>query len=379
MTMRRLRIAIASAGRFHVLDLARELHRLGHQVRFYSYVPKRRAASFGLPDECHVSLLAAAGPMLAWERMAPRFAPLLRERAMNAALNRAVIARLQPCDVIIGMSGVYLEALAYARSRFGARVWLERGSRHILSQAEILAALPGAGGPGRYAIERELAGYALADRIVVPSRQVVESFERDGEAKAKLFCNPYGVDPAMFPLRAETRVHGSVRLLNVGGWSRRKGCDLLTQAVQRTDGVRLTHVGQLLDLGLPNDAKFTHQPAVAQDRLSDHYARADAFVLASREDGFGLVLAQALASGLPIICSDRTGGADLAHTPALADRISVVPHGDADALAGAISDLRDRLSNGPPLAPLSAFDLEAISWAAYGRRYSDELLRDLDV
>ncbi|HEY7975204.1 MAG TPA: glycosyltransferase family 4 protein, partial [Ktedonobacterales bacterium] len=309
--------------------------------------------------------------------LAPRLAPGLRQRAMNAALNRAVIARLQPCDVIIGMSGIYLEALEYAKSRFGARVWLERGSRHILSQDEILAALPGAERPSRSAIDRELAGYALADRIVVPSRHVVENFERYPEARAKLFRNPYGVDLAMFPRRADPRADATFRLLNVGGWSRRKGSDVLAEAVGALAGIRLTHVGDVLDCAFPDSARFIHRPPIKQHKLSDCYAHADAFILASRQDGFGMVLAQALASGLPIICTDRTGGADLAHTPALADRITVTPHGDALALASAISSLRERLEHGPPLAPLAEADVEAISWSAYGRRYQEELLRDL--
>ena len=44
-----MQIAIAAAGRFHVLDLARELHALGHRVRFYSYVPRSRAGPSGFP------------------------------------------------------------------------------------------------------------------------------------------------------------------------------------------------------------------------------------------------------------------------------------------------------------------------------------------
>ena len=84
-----LRIAIATAGRFHVLDLARELHALGHRVRFYSYVPRSRARSFALPAECVVSLLPFALPALAWQRLAPGFLPRLRERMMYAALNYA--------------------------------------------------------------------------------------------------------------------------------------------------------------------------------------------------------------------------------------------------------------------------------------------------
>src|SRR5688572_17222834 len=90
-----LRIAIAAAGRFHVLDLARELHAIGHRVKFYSYVPQSRSRSFALPAECHVSLMPFALPALAWQRLAPGFLPRLRERIMYAALNYAAILRLR--------------------------------------------------------------------------------------------------------------------------------------------------------------------------------------------------------------------------------------------------------------------------------------------
>ena len=82
-----LNIAIAAAGRFHVLNLARELHSLGHRIRFYSCVPRSRARSFALPAECAVSLLPLALPTVAWQRMAPGFLPRLRERILYAAMN----------------------------------------------------------------------------------------------------------------------------------------------------------------------------------------------------------------------------------------------------------------------------------------------------
>jgi hypothetical protein len=50
-----LRVAIATAGRFHVLDLPRELTGLGYALDFYSYVPKLRAVRFGLPSACRRS------------------------------------------------------------------------------------------------------------------------------------------------------------------------------------------------------------------------------------------------------------------------------------------------------------------------------------
>jgi glycosyltransferase involved in cell wall biosynthesis len=371
-----LRIAIAAAGRFHVLDLARELHALGHRVRFYSYVPASRARSFALPAECGVSLLPFALPALAWQRLAPGFLPRLRERLMYAALNYAVILRLRRCDVFICMSGIYLEAARFAKRRYGASIWLERGSRHILSQLRILAGIAGAERPSRLTVRRELAGYKVADRIVVPSMHAEESFAVMPDLRLKLFRNPYGVDPDVFSARGPGEIGQSVALLYVGTWSLEKGCDLLEAAVRELDGVRLTHVGAIGDLHFPAfPERFVHHDPVAQPVLTQFYAAADLFVLASRQDGFGMVLSQALASGLPVICTDRTGGGDLAEMPGFASRVTVVSAGDTDALAEAIRGWRDRLRGGDRPPTLGADERQSLSWAAYARRYNAELLR----
>jgi starch synthase len=376
----RLNIAIATAGRFHVLDLARELHALGHQVRFYSYVPRAQARRFGLPDECHVSLLPLVLPAVVWQWLMPRLMPRMRERVLYALLNRGVMMRLHACDVFICMSGIYLEAARFAKERYGATTWVERGSRHILSQDEILASIAAAERPSRLAIRRELAGYALADRVVIPSHHVGESFCRDASTYDKLFYNPYGVDIVMFPQSREKARAEPFLLLFVGTWSLQKGCDLLAEAVRKVPGVRLTHVGAIGDLDFQTgDDRFIHVDPVPQPELARFYAAADVFVLASRQDGFGVVLSQALASGLSVICTDRTGGVDLAHTPALGARITVVPAGDVAALTRAIALRRDQLRSGESLPLLCEADREKLSWADYGRRYSDELLATIGM
>jgi glycosyltransferase involved in cell wall biosynthesis len=248
-----------------------------------------------------------------------------------------------------------------------------------LAQDELLAA---AGGerPSAATIRRELDGYAEADRIVIASTHVQESFRRDAAAYAKLFRNPYGVDTAMFSQPKAKRLNAPPIFLYAGTWSLRKGCDLLTDAVRSMSGVRLRHVGHIGDCPFPaDDERFEHVDAVPQWKLKDLYWAADAFVLASREDGFGMVLSQALAAGLPVIGTDRTGAPDLALTPALAARISVVPQGSPETLASAIATLRDRLNSGEVFPPLAESERETLSWAAYGRRYSAELLRDADL
>lgn len=379
-SFKRMRIGIAAKGRFHLLDVARELHALGHDVKFYSTVPKSRAVRFGLPAECHVGLLPLLAPAVSWDLFLPKLFPAMRERFSALALNKAVIARLQPCDVFICMSGVYLEAAAYARNRYGAQIFVHRGSRHILSQDEILSALPGAERPSKFMINRELEGYQLADRIAIPSTHVKQSFERDPLSFQKLFQNTYGVDLAMFPLRKnkDKAATDQAEFIFASGWSRRKGCDLLRAAIKRVEKVRLRHVGPIVDLAFPfDDPQFEHIAAVPQWNLPAQYEKADALLHASHEDGFGHVITQALAVGLPVVCTDRTGGGDLAHTPALAARITVVPHGDVDALATAIAALRDRLFSGKGFPPLAEEDREKLSWTAYACRYSDELERSV--
>jgi len=371
---RPLRIAIATSGRFHLLDLARELHALGYDVHFYSYVPRQRAIAFGLPAECHVNLIPLLLPILAWFVKAPKLWPDLLERWLWAALNRAVIARLQPCDVFICMSGIYLEAAQYAHDNFGAFVVLHRGSKHILAQDEILANLPGAERPSALAISRELAGYKIARSIMIASRHVFDSFSREPGAQQKCVINPYGVELALFPLLPARAPNHEVVFVYAGMWTYRKGCDLLAQALQQTSGIRLVHVGALGDCPFPaGQPNIQHFDKVDQAALSSIYAQADAFVLASREDGFGVVLAQALASGLPILCTADTGGQDLCHTPALTDRVHVVASDSTDALVQGLTHVANRLRHGPAFAPLTEDDRQTLTWSAYGKRYAENL------
>src|SRR5262249_52247978 len=172
----------------------------------------------------------------------------------------------------------------------------------------------------------------------------------------------------MFPSIKRNTPGGEFSLLFVGSWSLRKGCDLLGAAIIQTSGVRLVHVGMIGDLAFPEgDFRFVHIDSVPQPELRAFYAQADAFVLASREEGLANVLPQALASGLPVICTDRTGGADLAHTPALTQYITVIPHDNFSALVAAVAGLRDRHKAGQRLPPLADSDRETLSWNAYGR------------
>ena len=50
---------------------------------------------------------------------------------------------------------------------------------------------------------------------------------------------------------------------------------------------------------------------VQQNKLIDYYNNSDVFIIASIEDGFAMVILQALACGLPVICTQNSGGSEL--------------------------------------------------------------------
>jgi glycosyltransferase involved in cell wall biosynthesis len=374
-----VRVAILTLGRFHVCDLARELDALGHEVAFYSLVPPWRTRRFGLPDRCNRWLGPYLAPFYAaayaarGSRVAPAFDAML-----TTAFDHLASKLVNRCHVFIGMSGLSNFTSEAVRRKYGAKIFIERGSRHILSQREILEAIqrsPLAPLPVMGAtVRRELADYEIADTIVVPAKHVMRSFIDRGVAERRLFCNPYGVSLEMFP-PTDAPPREPPTILMAGTWSLRKGCDVLTDAWRRLPGTRLIHVGSIGDAMLPTGEGFEHVPPVEQRRLSAIYARGHVFALASREEGLALVQAQALASGLPLVCTDRTGGEDLGEM--LEDRtlVSLVPCDDAAVLADSLSVALERVRDFVGRRDLLGNARNRLSWRAYGERY-DRTLRE---
>ena len=142
---------------------------------------------------------------------------------------------------------------------------------------------------------------------------------------------------------------GRVRVLAVGSVVRRKGYDVLIEAlagirdlswdmaIVGADDRSMEHALEIRNLISRNglEGRIVLTGAVDDAALERHYADADLFVLASRFEGFGMVLTEALARGLPIITT--TGGA-AAET--VSDRAGVkVPPDDVAALGNALGRL----------------------------------------
>lgn len=114
-----------------------------------------------------------------------------------------------------------------------------------------------------------------------------------------------------------------IEIVFVGQLVRRKGVDILLEAVSplfsEHPGLVLTVIGAGGDLealraranSLGIGGQVVLEGVIPSDEIQSRLESADALVLPSRWDGWGLVINEALSVGVPVIASDQCGAADL--------------------------------------------------------------------
>ncbi len=145
---------------------------------------------------------------------------------------------------------------------------------------------------------------------------------------------------------------GPLRLVTLGRLSPEKGHDVLLTALARlVEGgadLTLTVIGDGREraaleglaarLGVAGRVRFTGR--LLGDDVPREFATADAFVLPSRREGFGIALIEAMATGLPVVAT-RSGGPEGIVDPG--DGLLVDPDDDI-ALTEAITALAEGIS-----------------------------------
>jgi glycosyltransferase involved in cell wall biosynthesis len=325
---------------------------------------------FGLKKEHSFSLYWMMLPFLALYKISKgaNWSVKLKNQALDFFVSKFMIR----CDVYIALGTIYKNSLLVAKHKHNAITILEWGSKHIIEQEIAIAAATHAKKQDAYFIKRSTDGYELADYISIPAEHVEQSFLKHGIHKNKLLVNPYGVDLSMFKPTTLNQ-DNQYDVIMVGNWSYTKGCDFIVNALNGTD-ISFLHVGSIGGLAFPEYGNFTHIDAVDQSELTHYYAKAKVFLLPSRTEGLAMVQAQAIACGLPIICSENTGGRDLRNL--ISDKKWIIELADMDketiiktiqkALQLVISDNKQRNYVGQ--------DIEKLSWRAYGKRYDVKLI-----
>lgn len=354
-------INVCSSNRAHLLDIARELYTNGHDVKFYTFTPKRRLSSYGLDEQHIVSVF----PFCLLGIILTRFFPSEFSRKwLRRMLDYSVRLRLRKCDVLICQSPHFWATMHYARDKWGAKIILDRGSSHtrVLNQSNILQGSPSM--PEQF-MQFDEKQYLYADYIAIASSFVAKGFVEYGIQENKLYINPYGVrDEAFKP----TQYDGSYDCIVVGQWSKRKGSDIIIEAFKNTD-IRILHVGGIRDVEFPKKTNFTHIDSVPEKDLHLYYAKAKILLFPSREDGFGLVLCQALYCGLDIIASEFTGAPTLKGTLHDNKHITILPQLDASTLYQSVSQKLLEAPTKNTTRDVLGNMRNELSWAAFGKRY----------
>ncbi len=159
-------------------------------------------------------------------------------------------------------------------------------------------------------IDSETAALSHAASVIVTSPATAALLgDTYAVPAAKLLVAVPGIDPA--PLAAGTREPPLV--LSIGSLTRRKGHDILLSALERLSDLSWSCriVGsQSLDPATTADTRRRLSQSPVRDRIElvgevddvkAEFAKADIFALATRYEGYGMVFAEALAHGLPIV------------------------------------------------------------------------------
>jgi len=336
-----MKVNVLPGTRFHSTQLIDKLYGLQCDVKVYSSSPKknfRTKAAFSYQFIPQIAVIL--------ERLFKTdFAPL--ELSQNKIYDQLCSYLIRDCDVLHGWAGLSLITGIKAKKR-GSLYFLERSCPHVLFQEELIAReseklkvgyIPK---PGWW-IERSIQEYEEAHAIITPSDYTKNTLLERGIPSNKLKKIPLDrLIPVKIPAQKFKK-----NVLTVGtivGNPLRKGLLYLLQAWEKLNLPNARLIVKMNPVQLENfpllKEMIARQPSIEvrgfYPNLSDFYHECDLFVLPSVDDGFGLVITEALAHGVPCIGTDHVGAVE--NFPGL-PFVKVVPAGNAEALASQIQKL----------------------------------------
>jgi starch synthase len=345
-----MRIVQAVFGVFHHFELARELHRRGHLEKIYSTWPWARLKREGLPHDKVETFPWLHAPDFLLHRIGlnPRW--LSDNLGYQTALtfDRWTDRRLPACDALIAISGAGLKTGQHLQAR-GGKFICDRGSTHQRYQAEMNREEGLRWGLDTNTSDsrdtaREEQIYDVADAITVPSTYSLQSFVEMGVPRSKMHLIPYGVRLESFA-RVADPAPDTFEVIYIGAVNIYKGFPYLLEAFAqlRHPKKRLRMVGLVADEMRPLLEKLPRENVeflghVPQLQLKELLSRSHVLVLPSIDDGFGMVMNQAMACGCPVIASTHTGAPDLLTE---GQDGFLVPIRDSEAILNRLQQLAD--------------------------------------
>ena len=195
-------------------------------------------------------------------------------------------------------------------------------------------------------------------KIIVPSRDYVSLISKKYTiSKTKIYEVPNGIDLKHFKSMS-TKLHSPVRLLTVCRLSGPKNIPLLIRSFKSVieknhrdaelhiigEGEEKKKIFDLIKKERLEKKVFLHGGLRGKD-LYDIYSNSDIFILTSGYESFGIVLIEAMASGLPIVVSNITSVKNIIKNNITGLLVKQTPKDFAEAIEKLISNprLREKL------------------------------------
>lgn len=227
-------------------------------------------------------------------------------------------------DAVYTFNSAGLELLQEARRRGLKAVmeqtiapqFIERGllDPEFARFPEMQAMIEPEGSWRRFA-DREAAEWDAADLILCGSQFVADGIRAAGGPIGKAVVVPYGIDTTNFTRSTRLQLQDSaITVLFVGQVGIRKGAHYLIEAARLLEKsypqIRFNLVGSIalpasLRASLPGNVQLTGP--IPRTEMREQFIHADLFCLPSLCEGSATVTYEALAMGLPVICTQNTG------------------------------------------------------------------------
>jgi glycosyltransferase involved in cell wall biosynthesis len=341
-----MKVSFSATNPCHMYPVACALAGQGVDVSYYSGYPAWKLERHGAGGvRLHTHSLRTNivyGLLKLPERFRPSARCLFLWQDRN--FDRWVGRHLEACDFIHGMPGQCLYTFQAAR-KLGIKTVLNHATGPVREWVRIMEPeyarvglrLEDVCAYDAAYFAREDEEYALADYHCVASTVVRDQLLATGIAENRIWTIPYGADTRVFHADPNAKRAG-FRVIFAGQVCLRKGVRDFLKALEiagkpewQVDFFGGVPQEARFDLdGYHGSARLTLHGPVSQSRLADEFRQGSVMALPSLEEGFGLVVPQALNCGLPVIVSDRVGAKDLIRHR---ENGSIFPAGNAEALA----------------------------------------------
>lgn len=316
-----MKVIISAGGKFYSFEMAKQLLKHDYLERLITSIPRSYVIREGIPKEKVTSLILKELIVQAKVRLPDSIGKIYNTQYLNNNIfDWQASRKITKSDIVVVWSGLGLTTLKKAK-KLDCKTIVEHGSSHPVYQSNLLKREYKSLGiklDSYYhpkLIEKMKKEFEEADYISVPSTFVEKSMITYNVPKENLLRVPYGVDTKFYkPLTKRGTVF---RVVYLGSLCIRKGVHLLLKAFSelKLNDAELVLGGRITDEIKPflkkYEGTYRYVGHIKQEKLPDFYSQGSVFCLPSIEEGMALVQLQAMACGLPLICTTNTGGEDL--------------------------------------------------------------------